>query len=154
MELVLLSVLKPNDGSMVMRHVYGNQYFKQNIIKSSKFNEINIFIAIALLFITSISTAGTDGPSGFRNIKELKVGGGVARVTVDSETPFNNPHECGGIGSSTYAALKLDDSTKNSKEIYSAILTAKASNVKINFWFTGCIEIWGESYPLVYAAYL
>lgn len=98
--------------------------------------------ALLLIFVCGAATAA-GGMTGYREVAELKIGGGYVRVLATE--PWDDPPSC--TGGSTSSMVVVPESVASYSEILSAILAAKITGTQIAFYVSGCTTENGNQYP-------
>jgi len=109
------------------------------------------FVLTTILFKSINVYAGN--LSGENVISQIRVGGGVVRVSAGGGS-WNDPDDCSANQSGTINQLYLSESNSNFSEIYSAILSARMSETKVQFYVSGCFTLNEKTYPLITTIYL
>ncbi len=99
----------------------------------------------ATLIALSFPCFAASGGSGFVEIKQLRIGGGFARISGVSQ--FTDPSDCSGSGTNKNTEMLVMEGTPSYKEIVSILLSAKLTNTPVQFWVSGCETDSGKQYP-------
>jgi hypothetical protein len=102
--------------------------------------------AVASILLASFHTYA-DGPTGARSLQTVQVLADQFVYVSSSSGAFSNPDVC---GNSEGVIIRRTDVWF--KEAVSALMLAKASNLRVQFWVTGCgWTPWGYTLPIVYS---
>lgn len=104
-------------------------------------------LVAALVLATWATTALAAGNAGTRAIKKT-THTNAQRLIVSGDSPWKNPDACDHSNQVVLAAGRLSSEAVY-REMFAMIMSAHVAGRSVNIGVEGCIDLGGESYPVV-----